>query len=41
MSERIIGSYDDVLYKSMYTLLHFTYFLQDFAFVMFGIHCYH
>jgi len=24
MSERIRGSYDDALYKSMYTLLYFT-----------------
>jgi len=24
MSERIIGSYDDALYKSTYTLLYFT-----------------
>jgi len=25
MSERITGSYDNVLYKSTYTLLYFTY----------------
>jgi len=25
MSERIRGSYDDVLYKSTYTLLYFTF----------------